>query len=344
MPRVTLRDVAERAGVNKACVSVVINGSKGNAYISAAARERILLAAQELGYKRNGGMASVATGRFGCVALLLSADPDFAILPGQVWEGIYDDLEQHDMHLSLFRLPDSELTDKERLPKILREWMADGMLIDYTHNIPAGLHDLITSYALPAVWLNSKQDFDCVRPDDFGAGVAATEHLLRLGHRRIAYVDLHRIPELSQEHYSVVDRYEGYASAMRGAGLVPDACFAEEGPREKHPELLTSLLARGQDRPTAIITYGHEAEAVIWVASRLGLEVPRDISLMSLSPAGCKWSGMTLSSYVVPEYDMGHCASRMIQEKIGAPDRRIPAQVLPFAFVPGNSTAEPKTE
>lgn len=336
--RVTLRDVAERAGVQEACVSVVINGAKSNAHVSATARERVIAAAEELGYKRNGTMSALAKGRFGCVALLLSTKPAVSVLPSQVWEGICDELARQNLHLSLFRLPDEELTDIKRLPKILREWMADGMLIDYTHNIPSDLKAVIDNYALPAIWINSKQEYDCVRPDDVGAGVAATNYLLGLGHRRIAYVHLDWVPKEDLEHYSVLDRYEGYLQAMNAVGATPQSFFAREVPREEHALLIESFLQDSQERPTAIITYD-SAQSVLWATAHMGLEVPRDLSLINLSADLVCCGGTRVTAYAVPEHEIGRCASVMIQEKIAAPHFQQPSQVLPFTLFEGNSTA-----
>jgi LacI family transcriptional regulator len=338
LKRITMLDVAEKAGVTKPSVSVVLNGAKSNIHISASTRERILKAADELGYMRNGGMASIASGRFGSVALLLSTKNRVSALPAQLWEGIHDELAAQGIHLSMFRLPDEELKNREKVPKILREWMADGMLIDYTHDIPDELKALIARHKLPAIWINTKQDFDCVRPDDFGAGVAATEHLLRLGHRRIAYIDLHRI---LQPHYSVHDRHEGYLHAMSTAGATPNSCIAELGPPREQAAQIEGFLKNAATRPTAIIPYGAEVNAALWAASRLGLEVPRDLSIISMDPSAGEWSGIALTSYLVPEYEMGKRAGSIIQEKIANPLNQLETQVLPFLLHEGESTAIP---
>jgi DNA-binding LacI/PurR family transcriptional regulator len=86
--RVTVKDVALHAGVQHASVCVVLNGAKSNTHVSEAARQRILVAAEELGYKRNGSMTAARTGRFDCAALLLSTDEFRSNLPQRMWDGI----------------------------------------------------------------------------------------------------------------------------------------------------------------------------------------------------------------------------------------------------------------
>lgn len=343
---VTMRDVAEAAGVKEACVSVVINGAKSNSHVSPVARQRILEKAQALGYKRNSSMASMAKGRFSCVALMLSTNSDLSILPSLVLEGILDELERHDIHISVFRLPDEKLTDGKNLPKNLREWMADGMLIDYTHNIPEALKSVIEENTLPGIWINSKQECDCVRPDDFAVGVNATEYLLNLGHRRIAYVDLHRVQDEVLNHYSATDRYQGYLQAMQAAGQTPQSLFGRDVPPREHAAYIQRMLQNEEHRPTALVAYGNESEAAIWAANQLGLEVPRDLSVVGLSysgnlSAGSVWNKIPLTTFLVPEREIGQRAAVMIQQKIQDPQQKIPSQILPFIFEKGESVATP---
>lgn len=342
--RVTLRDVADRAGVKLACVSVVINGAKSNAHVSPAARERILIAAEELGYKRNGGMAAVATGRFGCIALLLSTNPQVSLISNVLWAGVNDELSRKNIHLSIFSLPDEELTDRKHLPKILREWMADGMLIDYTHNIPDELKALIKDHALPAIWLNSKQEFDCVRPDDFQAGIQATEHLLKLGHKRIAYIDLDMDcgADESFGHYSGRERYDGYGHAMKSAGLSPQSLDGRGVHYNERAALIEPMLKDAKDRPTAIITFDSKSsDAVLWVCAHLGIEVPRELSLVSVGMNVAFGGNVSVETFHVPEFEVGKHASAMLLEKIADPRQQIPSRVIPFVFYEGNSTAPP---
>ena len=77
-----------------------------------------------------------------------------------------------------FRRPPSDMT------KIR---MADGMIVNYTHEIPQAMLDLVHAHHAPAVWINVKLAKDCVFPDDVNAARSVTEELIQLGHRRIAF-------------------------------------------------------------------------------------------------------------------------------------------------------------
>ena len=78
--------------------------------------------------------------------------------------------------------------------------------------------DRLRALQTPAIFINVKQEFDAVHPDDLRGGEIATEHLLQLGHTRIAYA---RAAVNLKEHYSEIDRRLGYEAAMQSAGLPP---------------------------------------------------------------------------------------------------------------------------
>lgn len=339
----TLSDVAALAGVSKVSASVALNGAKSGTVLSEATRGRIVMAAEELGYKRNGSMASATTGRFGCVALLLSTEEYRSNLPQPMWNGIHDELAAHNMHLTMARLPDEKLTDEGVVPKILREWMADGLLIDYTHHIPQRMLGLIRAHQMPAVWINSKQGSDCVYPDDHEAAARLTRHLLQLGHTRVLYLDFIHGYGNGQEHYSYLERVAGYRSAMQDAGLTPrvePGTWIPEDQRETH----IGALLQESERPTAILTYGDgETDMIAPAAAELGLRMPRDLSIASFLPAGTRYMGRALTTCSVPEYAMGRSATQMLRQKIQNPAHTLAPVALKFEFEAGQTCAPPKS-
>src|SRR3954469_6406342 len=226
---VTIKEIARRTGLSIPTVGNVL-GRAASRY-SAETRQRVLKAASDLGYKPNASARAMRQGRFGCAALVLSRSKQqtHSHIPAGLLDGLDDALAQHGMHLTVSRLTDEELASDNFLPKVLRESMADGMIVNYTHEIPQGMLDLIHAHHAPAVWLNAKLSEDCIYPDDFAAARSATQHLLRLGHRRISllhFISSGVFPTSFEQarprfHYSVADRADGYASVMRQAGLTP---------------------------------------------------------------------------------------------------------------------------
>jgi LacI family transcriptional regulator len=219
--------------------------------------------------------------------------------------------------------------------------MADGLLVDYTNHIPQKMLELIRAHNLPAIWLNSQQPSDCIYPDDREAAERLTAHLLELGHKRVLYVDFTHDPVDPHEHYSYLERINGYHTAMQKAGLKPYVEPKAQMLPVKSEAYMTKLL-QGADRPTAIITYGDiEIDLIAAVASELGLRVPHDISLATFVPAGRRYPGRDLTTCSVPEYALGRNAAQMLRRKIEQPAIPLEPQVLKFDFEAGQTCAPP---
>jgi DNA-binding LacI/PurR family transcriptional regulator len=192
---VTIYQIAERVGLSPKTVSRILSGKA--ALHKPETRERVLQVATELGYRANSSARAMRRQRFGCVTLLLSNVRQRSVLPSAREDGIQAALGEHDLHLMVAPLPDAKLTDQGFVPRILREYGSDGLLVNYNTRIPPRMETLLDAHNLPSVWINVRRDSDCVYPDDLQAGRQAAERLLALGHRRIAFVDY-----TEQNHYS----------------------------------------------------------------------------------------------------------------------------------------------
>jgi LacI family transcriptional regulator len=333
--RATVKDVAALAGVGHPSVSIVLNGAKSGMHVSEATRQRILQAAAELNYQPNTSARAMKTGRFGCVGLLTSTDRHRSTVQSELQRGIHDELASHDLHLMLVQAPDVSLTDESAVPRLLREWMVDGLLIGYNVGVPPQMAELIKRHRVPSVWLNADEEFDCVSPADEEGLYQATRHLLQLGHRRIAYVSMAR-----RLHYSVAARENGYRRAMSEAGLVP--LVREEDSqlsgREKH-EIVRGWLS-GPARPTAMIFYnGDTAVLTFYAAEQMGLRVPEELSLISTGEMSLPCLYTTIDTLLIPFYEIGCQSVRQLLRKIENPSEVLPAQTLAFTLAPGETCA-----
>jgi LacI family transcriptional regulator len=310
--RATVKDVAALAGVGHPSVSVVLNGARSGMHVAPATRQRILEAAAELGYQPNTSARAMKTGRFGCVALLTSSEPHRAGVQSPLLQGIYDELGAHDLHLMLARLPDASLLDEAVVPRLLREWMVDGLLIAYNAFVPPVIAEMIQRHRVPSIWLNAEQESDCVRPGDEEGLYNATRHLQNLGHRRIAYVSVAR-----PLHYSVAARERGYRRAMEEAGLatqVHEESF-EIPLREKY-EAVQSWLAPAV-RPTAMVFYGGEsATLTLHAAAHAGLRVPQDLSLLAVGEARLHCLYAVMDTLLIPFRRSGRSPCANCSEKL----------------------------
>jgi LacI family transcriptional regulator len=329
----TMNDIARLASVSQATVSSVLNAHAGSIRVSEATRQRIQRIAAEVGYLPNSSALAMRTGRFGCVGLLMSTIGERSNITSNLLSGLLDALSMHDLHLTLARVLDERLHKKTTVPKMLRQWLVDGLLINYTHEIPEELLDLSRTQHLPAIWLNSSLALECVRPDDFAAGRLATERLLAYGHQRILYV------VLGTSHYSDADRYAGYAAAMEAVGLSAQRlCF---GPEECCQQAVTACLASSQ-RPTAVLAYMPTiARCVLTTALRQGLRVPQDLSLVTFDEYLVDWQSYPITTWKLPTYEMGQVAVAMLLEKMATPACQLPSRILPLTLAEGATCAPP---
>jgi len=336
---VTIRDIAEAAGVSHTAVSQALNGKGRQLRLSEDCAQRIFNAAKRLGYRRNAAAQAISTGRFNAAALVLSTVPVRSHLPIRLQIGAHDALAAQGRHLIVAYLPDERLTDARRAPKILTDLMCDGMILQYHVAIPKALEAMLKRFALPVVRPNVKRAWNCVYPDDKEGGRMLARRLMELGHRRVGYVDsgFEHNRRAGALHYSKRDRLAGVAEVLAKAGfgcecLLDDA--AQPTAEATRLELLGRLVERlrARDRPTALIGYSPlEAEMAMQAAMFLRMRVGRDVSVAAVVSEGEQREGWPIMSAVLPEYAIGHRAAEMLMARMETPGRDIrSARLAPY--------------
>ena len=332
--RATLKDIAAYAGVSPIAVSRVLRGEKHESQETCV---KIRAAAEKLGYRPNAMARAVRNGSFGAIGLLRSAEPVAAIItPAMLW-ALERELLHLDLPLVIGQLPDEKLTNPKMMPRLLREWSVDGLLINYTAHAPEKMISLLSEFHLPSVWLNIRLRYNCVFPEERAAMRATTEKLLSLGHRRIAFLG---VPPTPNSHFSVRDRQEEFLRVMSSANATPQLVLCDE-----NADLLqvSGELLKHRDRPTAIITCGRrEATVVIVAASRLGLELPRDLSLIVVRDENDLIGGIDVTTSFIPVFGLAACAVSMLLRRIVNPQIEEPAQGVSFHEHVGATCAPPK--
>ncbi len=339
--RPRLLDVARAAGVSRSTAAHALNGSWLKVGLNADTAKAVRQAAARIGYRGNYAAHCVSTGRFNTLAFVISETPwTSSILPG-LFGGVIDATMRSGYHLSIVRESDERLTDPGHMPCFLDTWMCDGALMNYQTGAPPQLRALIERSGIPAVWLNSKSDCDCVYPDESGAAIMLTRHLLELGHRQIAYADRGFKPSaaLGYRHFSKEDRLDGYCRAMTHAGC-PPMPLVDIDDRDDLAINLRALFARKADRPTALICNSMSEFMIAHLAAcELGMRIPEDLSLAVF--AGSKDTlVLDFGATVVhdPHSELGRQGVAMLLEKLAEPGKIHPALVLPYELVPSRST------
>ncbi len=353
MGRVTLQTVADHVGVSRMTVS---NAFSRPDQLSGALRERILAAAQELGYVGPDPSArALARGRVGAVGILLTESVAQAFadeVATGLLEAIARELGPTGMALTL-------LTTSHEGSDIVpaRDVAMDGAIV-YSCDVSSSDIDWLTRRGLPLVYVDQPAvpGVPSINIDDLGGARAAAQHVVGLGHRRIGLVVLgfsgpyglvDRL--VDHEHLVTKQRLLGWMEVLHEAGIRPSVV------RLPHSEDLTEtgrtagrMLLTQDPRPTALLCFSDVlANGVVQAAEELDLRVPEDVSVVGFDDSALA-SRMrpTLTTVRQPIAQKGHAASAALLASLGrgrdaaqpTPARHI---VLPTELVVRQSTAPP---
>lgn len=342
--RITLRHIATQAAVSETTVSKVLNGKHVEARITPDCAKRVWDVATKLGYRTNVAAKATATGRFDTVGLLKVEERGIGL--GQLPEGLLTGIERQftreRIRLNFTTIRDKDCADGQ-VPPALREAWGDGLLLFGCWELPANIHRLISEMKLPYVMIGVKQPTDSVYTDEFDAARLATEHLLSLGHKRIAYVPDHFLYAYAQR-----DRQQAYTQAMQQAGLTP--CIVELPPQHRSMEVLPfdknhaqrAALLTGVDRPTAIIADTvDQAYPILGAAWQVGLHVPKDLSLVTFHDVLASQLGPTITTILVHTAEYGQTAARQLMQLIQEPRKDHSSQIIRYTLQQGHTTSAP---
>ncbi|WP_077490509.1 LacI family DNA-binding transcriptional regulator [Sinomonas mesophila] len=280
--KATALDVARRAGVSRSAVSLVLNG-RGEGNVAKDSQQRILAAAAELNYTPNAIARSLRDQRTRVIGLVSDAAVT-SPFDGEIIAGA-DALARSRGFVTLATDTEQDAERDLDAVRTLLDRRVDGLIY-----VTVGLHELHVPQGmltLPAALANCYASPDSppgagaltsVQPDEVAGGRDAAAHLIALGHRRIAF--------LGGEYSSpaVALREAGFRAAMAEAGLpVREDWVLEAGfdIAPGHAASTALLSAPASERPTALLA-GNDRAAVgmVLAAARLGLDVPRDVSIM----------------------------------------------------------------
>jgi DNA-binding LacI/PurR family transcriptional regulator len=304
----TIFDVAQRAGVSKSLVSLVLRGKPG---VSDARRKAVLRAAKELGYRPNAAARSLVQQRTHTVGALLSdmRNPWFIDL----LESARSELLT--LGLNLFLSEVDPLQNNSSVLNAFIEARVDGLLCLGTMPLS---DDLVgAADGLPTVVVSGREpdlpSVDVVTGDDFAGAAKATAHLIGLGHTRIAHLaGTGRAAEL---------RADGFRDQMRKHGLTEHIRVEVSDRSEAGDAAAAQALLTPAGRPTAILANNDYAAVIVMShAQALGLSVPDDLSVVGYDNsflARTDYIGLTSVDNNYAE--MGRIAARQLAHRIDAP-------------------------
>jgi len=337
--RPTIADVARRAGVSKGAVSFALNGRPG---VSEATRERILAAADELGWAPSHQARSLSISRAFSLGMVIARDPGLLgsdpFFPTFI-AGVETVLAERGQALVL-QVVSEGTAEQEGYRRLAQHARVDGVFLSdlRRHDPRIGL---LEELGLPAVTLNRPDvpsPFPAVSLDDRPGIAAAVDHLVQLGHTRIAHVA--GPGEFVHGH----GRRQAFLDTLQAHGLPPGWVEASDFTASGGTATTRRLLTNDKtDRPTAIV-YANDlmAMAGIGVAQSIGLSVPGDLSVTGFDDT--ELSAHThppLTTVRTDVFGWGQVAARTLLALIDG-ERTDDVELEPARLVVRESTAPPR--
>lgn len=299
--RATIKDIARLANVSHSTVSRALAGSS---LVTPETAKLIRKIADQTGYRPSAAARSLVTSRSATIGVVVTtiADPFAA----EVVQGIEDAATEHNYSVILA----NSNAQPEREVKVVRsfeERRVDGIIVT-SSRVGASYAKTLSQTRVPIVLLNNQHPSEfmhSVMIDNFEASRALTEHLLQLGHRRIAYIG-------DRDGYqSDAERAGGYRAALEKAGIKLARRYMAQGDGRPEEGAAAVRALLGQDHPpTAIFCYNDmTALGALAAISERGLTVPDDVSVAGFDDLFvARYATPPLTTVRQPMKEMGRMA------------------------------------
>jgi LacI family transcriptional regulator len=314
--RPRIKDVAERAGVSTATVSLVLNNVDG-IRVASATRDRVRTAATELGYRPNSLARSLRTQHTQMIGFV---SDEIATTPyaGKMIQGAQDVAWRAGYVLLLVNTGSAEELQRRAVQALL-ERQVDGIVFATMFHQVVELPEAIST--TPAVVLDARPSGAAVPfvvPDETAGAETIMTELIDAGHRRIAHIT-DRVGSAAAQL-----RRRAYAEVLKRNGLPldPDLVVGEDTDHEGGHRA-AKLILDHRDPPTAVFCFNDQmAMGVYRAAAERGWTIPDDLSVVGFDDqeliAGALSPGLT--TVALPHYAMGEWAVQTLLEHIEDPD------------------------
>jgi LacI family transcriptional regulator len=330
MPRATLKDVADKAEVSRTAASLILNGKPVR--VSEETRLKVLKVAQELQYVPNALIRSLQTQRTSTIGIYFGIGGDSSnMYIGSLFNSIRREAENQGYDTLVYR------TGNIREPleaSLFLDGRVDGLI--YWSGIRTIHYEDLERSGLPVIVLLAPVDvagLPSLLFDDGSGMRMAMQHLIKLGHRKIAFMSgTNAMPHL---------RYKENLFTQTAASLAHEnvATFVWSNPNLVEKPLKTRLLE--QDHPTAIIC-AHDDLTIkcVQAAEEIGLSIPENLSVISWEDPQPGFSRFTCIRQDVKE--LGIQAVKALVHRIRNPDiQPVADTIIPVEFIMRSTTALP---
>ncbi|WP_010263552.1 LacI family DNA-binding transcriptional regulator [Treponema primitia] len=327
---VSIKDIAKQVGVSVSTVSRVANGKK---YVTQKKREQILKLIEETGYVPNKAARNMVLQRSFTVGIVIPYT--FNIFQRQLFSIVERHLESFGYHTLFFFVKFDDISEKDCLDRLKSEKLDGVILIQEIRN-PV-FYESLNRLQLPVVVSTfSFPDIPSIHVDEEQASMAAVNHLIGLGHRKINMICA------SNFTFGKL-RVEGYYKALETAGIERDesrVLFAPYYTAESGMYTMRELLLRNRDFSAIYAATDELALGVIRILKDEGLRVPDDISVVG-------FDDIEISDYLIPRLttirqpleEIGGQTALILHRTITGTPAFKQELVLPYKLIIRESTA-----
>ena len=316
---VTLKEVAERAGVSRAAVS---RANTAGASVSAKTRAKVEQAAAELGYSPNMLARSLTTRKTQLVGLVSNNFHNPVFL--QIFDLFTRILQDHGLRPLLVNLTDE--TDPARSVRLLRQYSVDGVIVASSH-LPDGFALAFRQAGVPVVHAFGRAtrapEVAVVGIDNHAAGRTAAQTLLARGYGRIGFMG-------GPEHASTTqDRMAGFLSVVPDAGVSFAGAYSFEAGHTEMARLLRGARAEAWFCGDDVLSIG-----ALSAVAEAGLAVPGDVGIIGLNDmAMAAWANINLTTIHQPFEAIVRGSVELIRGLFADPDRLPEARLFPCHII-----------
>jgi LacI family transcriptional regulator len=335
------RAIAERVGVSQGAVSHVLNGREH--LVGAVVRARIRRALKECGYHRNALVRALQTNRTHVLGVIV---PEALVsFFAEILTSVERAAKERQFQCFLCQ-SHNDMDTLDREIGTLREYRVDGLIIVAFNSVDRPeVYGALRQGHVPTVIVDCEiagVRLPLVANDNLAIGRVATEHLVRLGHRRIACIQGY------WGQLNARERVQGYRLAMREAGIAVDEAWVVAGGYEveQGAQAVHGLRERGVDFTAVVACSDLTAIGVLQELRRQGRRVPEEVSVV-----GC--GNLDMAAYTTPALttvdqkpdELGRAAVNLLVKQIEAPPgraRKVATVLVEPALVVRESTAAPR--
>lgn len=307
--RVTMQDVARRAGVSAITVSRALRTPDK---VAQELRQRIVRVCQELGYVPNHAASALASARSQTIVVLIPSLSNVVFV--DIITGIKDVLDRHGYHM-LIGVTGYSPEEEEALLRKYLQHAPDGLVLTGIDHNP-GVWALLRAQAIPTVHtietLEGDEDMS-VGFSQYDSGYAAGRHLVERGYRRIGIVGAQLDPRSLR-------RCEGCRQALRDAGLYDrslEIMTPEKSSISLGASLMQELHVRHPDCDAVFFCNDDLAQGAVFQCGRAGLDVPGQMAIIGFHDlAGTAWTTPPLSTIATPRYQIGLSAAELLMRHL----------------------------